>query len=102
MCQVLVFICFSVRGLCGQKLTPFPLQRTSPITACLFVVSIIELFLFGMLAGKTGLVKLDDNADRIGDYEVWHLNADNASSYQPLLYIINTSPLNDTDVSVSQ
>jgi len=36
------------------------------------------------LTGLTGEVKLDEAADRIGNYRVWHLRA-NDDQYEPLL-----------------
>jgi hypothetical protein len=46
-------------------------------------------------AGKTGPASLDSEADRIGDYNVWHLNNDSTTSrYQPLIYIALTEQPN--------
>jgi len=44
-----------------------------------------------ILLGLSGSVLLDKNADRIGDYSVWHLS-ENANSYVDLLDVILSSP----------
>jgi hypothetical protein len=47
-------------------------------------------------AGVTGRVLLDDKADRVGDYAVWHMDAGNDTYYRPLLFVIKTDPINET------